>query len=283
MGEKWTADGLSLDRIQRIEREADEGFAREPEAKAWDTLERIGKQADEAYAQELETKPTADEGPSQEEVDGIRGALERATRANRMPWHDESIAPEVPQDQLGREFRAQQETAPSLTPAQRKVLAREAESDDVKLNGVGLAILERRVTEQDAIIADQRAAIEALRGWIQERADGVSNLGMRVAKLEDALEVVRLDTIVNAELSNANQDTGVDNGARIDKHEARHAGLCDVLAAWMRATNAQVHRLLWGHPALEQQTTSERQAVTRLESTITQNAATGPREEGDDE
>ena len=125
--------------------------------------------------------------------------------------------------------------------------------------------------------------LDELRGWIQERADGVSNLGMRVAKLEDALEAVRLDTIVNAELSNANQDTGVDNGARLDKHEARHAGLCDVLAAWMRATNAQVHRLLWGHPALEQQTTSERQAVTRLESTITQNAATGPREEGDDE
>ncbi len=31
-----------------------------------------------------------------------------------------------------------------------------------------------------------RAAIEELRGWIQECADGVSNLGTRVAKLEDA-------------------------------------------------------------------------------------------------
>ena len=246
MGEKWTADGLSLDRIQRIEREADEGFAREPEAKAWDTLERIGKQADEAYAQELETKPTADEGPSQEEVDGIRGALERATRANRTPWYDSDITPEVPQDQLGREFRAQQEPEPCGTVEQRAQAMREAESDDIKLNGVGLAILERRVAEQSTIIAGQRAAIEALRVWVQERADGVSNLGMRLSK-----------------------------------HEDMHSGLGGVMAAWMRATNAQLHRLLWGHPALEQPTTSERQAVTRLESTITQCAASGPREEGD--
>ena len=53
--------------------------------------------------------------------------------------------------------------------------------------------LRRRIDEQDAIIAEnqaiitgQRAAIEELRVWVQERADGVSNLGMRVAKLEDA-------------------------------------------------------------------------------------------------
>ncbi len=128
------------------------------------------------------------------------------------------------------------------------------------------------IQEQSALITGQRAAIEELRGWVQECSDGVSNLGMRVATLEDALEVVRLDTIVNAELSNANQDTGVENGARLDKHEARHAGLCDVLAAWMRATNAQVHRLLWGHPSLQQPTASERQAITRLELTIARGA-----------
>ncbi len=80
------------------------------------------------------------------------------------PWYDSNITPEVPQDQVGREFRAQQETVPCRTVEQRAQAMREAESDDIKLNGVGLAILERRV---------------------QECSDGVSNLGMRVAKLED--------------------------------------------------------------------------------------------------
>ncbi len=191
------------------------------------------------------------------------------------PWYDSDITPEVPQDQLGREFRAQQEPEPCGTVEQRAQAMREAESDDIKLNGVGLAILERRVAEQSTIIAGQRAAIEALRVWIQECSDGVSNLGMRVAKLEDALEVVRLDTIVNAELSNANQDTCIDNGARIEQLEqavsdehiicAEHGG---VLAAWMRATNAQLHRLLWGHPALEQPTMAEEAARERVEWAI---------------
>lgn len=38
--------------------------------------------------------------------------------------------------------------------------------------------------EQNAIIVGQRAAIEALREWSQERDDGISNLGMRTARLE---------------------------------------------------------------------------------------------------
>ncbi len=53
-------------------------------------------------------------------------------------------------------------------------------------NERGLAAnLAQIIAENQALIAGQRAAIEALRGWIQERDDGVSNLGMRVAKLED--------------------------------------------------------------------------------------------------
>ena len=47
------------------------------------------------------------------------------------------------------------------------------------------------IAEQSALIVGQRAAIEALRGWIQECADGVSNLGTRVAKLEDARLLAR--------------------------------------------------------------------------------------------
>ena len=47
------------------------------------------------------------------------------------------------------------------------------------------------LAEQSAIIAGQRAAIEVLRGWVQERADGVSNLGTRVAKLEDGFTKFR--------------------------------------------------------------------------------------------
>ncbi len=120
----------------------------------------------------------------------------------------------------------------------------EKRGDETSDNEAAIKALQATLAEQSAIITGQRAAIEALRGWVQERADGVSNLGMRVAKLEDM-----------------------------------RARLGGVLAVWMRATNAQLHRLLWGHPALEQQTTSERQAVTRLESTITQYAAQDDRNE----
>ena len=56
-------------------------------------------------------------------------------------------------------------------------------------NEGGLAAnLAQIIAENQAIITGQRAAIEELRGWIQECADGVSNLGTRVAKLEDAAQ-----------------------------------------------------------------------------------------------
>ncbi len=170
MGEKWTADGLSLDRIQRIEREADEGFAREPEAKAWDMLERIGKQADEAYAQELETKPTADEGPATSDIERVRRSLERIAQG------------------------------PSPAPEQRAADARPrvrlSEHEELELK---LDCHYEMIQEQSALITGQRAAIEELRGWIQECSDGVSNLGMRVAKLEDAVPSVGKPTMQEQE------------------------------------------------------------------------------------
>ena len=130
------------------------------------------------------------------------------------------------------------------TPEQRAQLAREAESDDIKLNGVGLAILERRVAEQSALITGQRAAIdklearidnhqghvedklEELRGWVQERADGVSNLGMRVAKLEDAA-----------------QD---DRNERLDNYQSR-----------LNRLERQAHRVREQFPQVATQTTEE--------------------------
>ena len=138
------------------------------------------------------------------------------------------------------------------TPEQRAQLAREAESDDIKLNGVGLAILERRVAEQSALITGQRAAIdklearidnhqghvedklEELRVWVQERADGVSNLGMRLGKLEDA-------------------------ESDFEKH---------VHARLMRL-ETQAKRVREQYPSVAEPTIAE------------QDAATGPREEGD--
>ena len=61
----------------------------------------------------------------------------------------------------------------------------EKRGDETSDNEMAIKALQATVAEQSAIITGQRAAIEELRGWIQERADGVSNLGMRVAKLED--------------------------------------------------------------------------------------------------
>ena len=64
----------------------------------------------------------------------------------------------------------------------------EKRGDETSDNEAAIKALQATLAEQSALIAGQRAAIEALRGWIQERADGVSNLGMRVAKLEDAAQ-----------------------------------------------------------------------------------------------
>ncbi len=154
----------------------------------------------------------------------------------RTPWWDESIIPEASLEQIAR--------GDLVSPA-----ARAMSSDGIVLDArtpeQWAASVEQTASENQRDIAKPQSQLDELRGWIQECNDGVSNLGMRLAK-----------------------------------HEDMHTRLGGVLAAWMRATNAQLHRLLWGHPALEQQTTSERQAVTRLESTITQDAATGPREEG---
>ena len=110
----------------------------------------------------------------------------------RTPWHDSDITPEVPQDQLGREFRAQQEMAPERAPEQRAADARPrvrlSEHEELELK---LDCHYEMIQEQSALIVGQRAAIEALRGWIQECADGVSNLGTRVAKLEDGFTKFR--------------------------------------------------------------------------------------------
>ena len=113
----------------------------------------------------------------------------------------------------------------------------EKRGDETSDNEVAIKALQATLAEQSAFITGQRAAIEELRGWIQECSDGVSNLG-----------------------------------TRLSKHEDMHTRLGGVLAAWMRATNAQLHRLLWGHPSLQQPTASERQAITRLELTITREA-----------
>lgn len=86
---------------------------------------------------------------------------------------------------------AQQELAPSLTPAQRKVLARDAEADDRKLDHVGLAQLERRVAEQSAIIVGQRSAIEELRAVFEECAQGARHLAGRLDKAERRAEMLR--------------------------------------------------------------------------------------------
>ncbi len=103
------------------------------------------------------------------------------------PWYDSDITPKISREQIDREMRALQEMAPSPTPEQLEQLAREAESDDIKLNGVSLAILERRIAEQDALIVGQRAAIEELRVVFEEVAQGARHLAGRIDGLEQAI------------------------------------------------------------------------------------------------
>ena len=47
------------------------------------------------------------------------------------------------------------------------------------------ASVEQTASENQRDIAKLQSQLDELRAWVQERADGVSNLGMRVAKLED--------------------------------------------------------------------------------------------------
>jgi len=69
---------------------------------------------------------------------------------------------------------------------QRVQDTRDAEADTVKLNEVGLILLERRITEQSAIIVGQRAAIEALREMVEDMAQGHRHLAGRIDKAEQS-------------------------------------------------------------------------------------------------
>ncbi len=128
-------------------------------------------------------------------------------RCQRIEEAQQEMAPEIPQEQIDREAipdyalvdsRMREQRAADgqgRTPEQRAADARPrvrlSEHEELELK---LDCHYEMIQEQSALITGQRAAIEELRGWIQERDDGVSNLGMRVAKLEDKLDR-SLDTI----------------------------------------------------------------------------------------
>ena len=110
----------------------------------------------------------------------------------RTPWWSPEVTPEVPQDQLGREFRAQQETVPMPScpccgESRQDHLWRLLGSE-VRCDTCGRRYKDKPMPSQDQRIAKLESRLDELRGWIQERADGVSNLGTRVAKLEDAAQ-----------------------------------------------------------------------------------------------
>ncbi len=166
----------------------------------------------------------------------------------RTPWWDESITPEIPQEQLDRELDARRvRVAAHLTaddiaevealvaaipsPTEvildaataklgpprhwhaeiwdsiatvKRVFENQTEINDASSTALRAQIginaqLRAALAEQSALITEQRAAIEELRGWIQECSDGVSNLGMRVAKLEDAVPSVGKPTMQEQE------------------------------------------------------------------------------------
>lgn len=58
----------------------------------------------------------------------------------------------------------------------------------VRCDTCGRRYKDEPMPSQDQRIAELESQLEALRGWIQECDDGVSNLGTRVAKLEDAAQ-----------------------------------------------------------------------------------------------
>ena len=121
----------------------------------------------------------------------------------RTPWWDESITPEASQEQIDTmdpEVRAAIDAQDNAIDEQevtidklRKDVDRwmddlEKRGDETSDNEAAIKALQATLAEQSALITGQRAAIEELRGWSQECADGVSNLGMRVAKLEDKVD-----------------------------------------------------------------------------------------------
>ncbi len=125
-------------------------------------------------------------------------------RCQRIEEAQQEMAPEIPQEQIDREAipdyalvdsRMREQRAADgqgRTPEQRAADARPrvrlSEHEELELK---LDCHYEMIQEQSALIVGQRAAIEALRGWIQECADGVSNLGTRVAKLEDGFTKFR--------------------------------------------------------------------------------------------
>ena len=99
------------------------------------------------------------------------------------PWYDERITPEIPQGQIDREAIPDHALVNSRMREQRAADGRGRTPGN--FSG-GPSPEQGPLVPIDTMDPEVRAAIEALRGWVQECSDGVSNLGMRVAKLEDA-------------------------------------------------------------------------------------------------
>lgn len=88
------------------------------------------------------------------------------------------LGAEVRCDECGQRYA---ELAPSRTPEQRAADARTAETDNVILNGVGLAQLERTVAKQAERIDDQNA-------WNGNQTREISRLARRIDRLEELIE-----------------------------------------------------------------------------------------------
>ncbi len=97
----------------------------------------------------------------------------------------EELAPEIPLEQIDRE------AIPDYALVDSRMREQRAADGQGRAPGIcsgGPSPEQGPLVPIATMDPEVRAAIEALRGWVQECSDGVSNLGMRMAKLEDAAQ-----------------------------------------------------------------------------------------------
>ena len=81
-------------------------------------------------------------------------------------------------------------TRSSRTPEQRRADAREAEVYTVDLSGTGHAILERRIAEQNIIIAKQNERLDMLHDLIEQQQTGARGQARRIDLVHDTATAV---------------------------------------------------------------------------------------------
>lgn len=169
-------------------------------------------------------KPTADEGPSQDEIDELRCILERPPSAHRTAAQcaadgdaDETEALWAAIGQIKRDLNGYGSVSVEIVDtAEREVIMAQNSR----------AAIANALTEHDK---QNRAALDAQAATIDELQAGIRNLGARVREMEDAGNYRLGERVVKLEAQ----------AKRVDRLQDS----ADIRSEWMAVVNADIIKL----------------------------------------